>query len=35
MARKIEIVLKIIIAIGIGVLIWEWCEIIDDMINAY
>jgi hypothetical protein len=28
MANKIEITLKIIIAIGIGVLIWEWFQII-------
>ena len=28
MANKLELVLKIIIAIGIGILIWEWFTII-------
>jgi hypothetical protein len=28
MAKKIEIILKTLIAIGIGVLIWEWFQII-------
>ena len=28
MAKKIEITLKILIAIGVGFLIWEWFQII-------
>lgn len=28
MVKKIEIILKIFIAIGISVLIWEWFQII-------
>jgi hypothetical protein len=28
MANKIEITLKILVAIGVGVLIWEWFQII-------
>ena len=28
MAKKIEIVLKTMITIGVGVLIWEWFQII-------
>jgi hypothetical protein len=28
MVKKIEITLKILIAIGVGVLIWEWFQII-------
>ena len=28
MAKKIEIALKILIAVGVGVLIWEWFQII-------
>lgn len=28
MAKKIEITLKMLIAVGIGVLIWEWFQII-------
>jgi hypothetical protein len=28
MAKKIEIILKILLAIGVGVLVWEWYQII-------
>jgi hypothetical protein len=28
MIKKIEIIFKILIAIGLGVLIWEWFQII-------
>jgi len=28
MAKKIEITLKMLIVIGVGVLIWEWFQII-------
>jgi hypothetical protein len=28
MAKKIETILKILLAIGVGVLIWEWFQII-------
>ena len=28
MAKKIEIILKILLVIGVGVLVWEWFQII-------